>query len=142
MKKIIIAIIIIILIVLIALFLFTGGVRTDVHLINFEISENGKTMTMHVGVSSSAGYIRDMKQKNVDASKYLTFYSTYGINSKIGAKNTFTLEIDQNVDEIYFFKGNNGYNKILEKDKETGEWNRSKGSNTKELLNTKVDSKL
>ena len=137
MKKVILGIVIVVLIIFIALFLSTGGARTDVHLIDFEVSENGKTIILHVGVSSSAGYIRDMKQKSIDTSEYLTFYSTFGINSKMGAKDTFTLEIDKNIDEIYFFKGNNCYYKVLEKDKETGEWNRIK----KEEINKYKDYK-
>jgi len=123
MKKVIISIIAIILIVFIGLFLSTGGARTDVNLRNYQVSEDGKTMTITVDLISSAGYIRDMKQKNDNHDYYLTFYSTFGINSKLGAKDTFTLELDSNVDEIYFFKGNKGYNKVLEKDKEVGEWN-------------------
>lgn len=123
MKKVIIGIVIVILTVFVILFLSTGGARTDVVLRNYKVSEDGKTMTITVDVLSSAGYIRDMKQTSGSMNYYLTFYSTFGINSRLGAKDTFTLDIDQNVDEIYFFKGNKGYNKVLEKDKETGEWN-------------------
>lgn len=126
MKKVIIGIVAVILIVFIALFLSTGGVRTDVVLRNYKVSEDGKTMTITVDVLSSAGYIRKMKQTDNYMEPdliNLTFYSTFGINSKLGAKGTFTLELDSNVDEIYFDKGNKGYNKVLKKDKETGEWN-------------------
>lgn len=126
MKKVVIGIVSVFLIVFISLFLLTGGERADVVLHSFEVSADGKIMTMNVGISSSVGYIRKMKQTNNYMEPdlvFLTFYSTFGINSKLGAKNTFTLEIDSNADEIYFFKGNNGYNKVLEKDKETGEWN-------------------
>ena len=126
MKKVIIGIVAVTLIVFIALFLSTGGVRTDVVLRNYKVSEDGKTMTITVDVLSSAGYIRKMKQTDNYMEPdliNLTFYSTFGINSKLGAKDTFTLELDSNVDEIYFDKGNKGYNKVLKKDKETGEWN-------------------
>ena len=126
MKKVIICIVAVTLIVFIALFLSTGGVRTDVVLRNYKVSEDGKTMTITVDVLSSAGYIRKMKQTDNYMEPdliNLTFYSTFGINSKLGAKDTFTLELDSNVDEIYFNKGNKGYNKVLKKDKETGEWN-------------------
>ena len=43
------------------------------------------------------------------------------IDSKIGAKDTFEIKIDSNVDEIYFYTGNKGYKKVLEKN-ENGEW--------------------
>jgi len=104
------------------LFLSTGGARTDVFLHTFEVSEDGKTMTLNVEVTSSAGYIRKMKQTSGSMNPYLTFYSTFGINSKLGAKDEFQIELDENMDEIYFYKGDRGYVKVLEKDKETGEW--------------------
>lgn len=122
MKKVIICIVSVIIIIFVALFLSTGGARTDVHLRNYQVSEDGKTMIITVDLSSSAGYIRDMKQKNDNGDYYLTFYSTFGINSKLGAKDTFTLELDSNVDEIYFFKGKNDYRQVLQKDKVTGKW--------------------
>ncbi len=122
MKKVIIGIVSVILIVFVALFISTGGARTDVHLRNYQVSEDGKTMTITVELASSAGYIRDMKLKNDNGDYYLTFYSTFGINSKMGAKDTYTLKLDSNVNEIYFFKGKNDYKKVLQKDKITGEW--------------------
>ena len=45
-------------------------------------------MTIKVGVSSSAGYVRKMKRTSGSMNYYYTFYSTFGINSKIGAKDT------------------------------------------------------
>ena len=93
MKKVIICIVSVIIIIFVALFLSTGGARTDVHLRNYQVSEDGKTMIITVDLSSSAGYIRDMKQKNDNGDYYLTFYSTVGINSKLGAKDTFKKRI-------------------------------------------------
>ena len=60
-KKIIIGILVIVFIG-ISLFLSTGKARTDVYLKDFEVSADGKTMILKVGVSSSAGYIRKIKQ--------------------------------------------------------------------------------
>lgn len=53
---------------------------------------------------------------------YFTFYSTFGINSKIGAKDTFEIELDSNVDAIYFYAGDKGYKQVLQKDEGIGEW--------------------
>ena len=75
-------------------------------------------MTLKVGVSSSAGYIRKMKRTSGSMNYYLTFYSTFGINSKLGAKDNFEITLDENVDEIYFYTGNKGYKKVLEKNDE------------------------
>ena len=49
------------------------------------------------------------------------FYSTFCINSKLGAKYTFEIQLDNNVDEIFFYTGGKGYTKVLEKN-ENGEW--------------------
>lgn len=112
----------IVIVVIIALFISTGSARTDVVVNSFDISPDEKTMTMQVGVTSSMGYIRDMKQTSGSMNPYLTFYSTFGINSKLGAKDEFEIELDENMDEIYFYTGNGGYKKVLEKDKGTGHW--------------------
>ena len=72
---------------------------------------------------------------------YLTFYSTFGINSKLGAKDTFQIELDENMDEIYFYKGERGYVKVLEKDKETGAW-QSVRTNNFSSVNIREDMTL
>ena len=61
-KKILIISIIAVAIGLVGLFIASGGSRTDVFLKDFELSQDGKTMTLKVGVSSSAGYVRKMKE--------------------------------------------------------------------------------
>lgn len=107
---------------LVVLFLSTGKARTDVFLRDFSIDERSNIMTIKVGVSSSAGYVRKMKRTSGSMNYYYTFYSTFGINSKIGAKDTFEIQLDNNVDAIYFYTGYGGYKKVLTKDKVTGEW--------------------
>jgi len=81
-KKIAIIISIIVLTALGILILQTGR-RTDVYLKDFEVSRDGKTITLSVGTTSSTGYIRKMKKTDEGENYYLTFYSTFGINSKI-----------------------------------------------------------
>lgn len=108
--------------VLVILFLSTGKARTDVFLRDFSIDERSNIMTIKVGVSSSTGYVRKMKRTSGSMNYYYTFYSTFGINSKIGAKDTFEIQLDNNVDAIYFYTGYGGYKKVLTKDKVTGEW--------------------
>ena len=125
MKKNILIITVIIIIILSGLFFFvTGRERTDVYLKNFEVSTDGRTMTINVGVSGSTGYIRKIKRTSGSMNHYYSFYSTYGINSKLGAKNTFEIEIDDNVDEIYFYTGDKGYRLVLVKDYVTQKWNK------------------
>lgn len=129
-KKALIISIIVIAIILVGVFLASGGSRTDVFLKDFELSQNGETMTLKVGVSSSAGYIRKMKRTSGSMNYYFTFYSTFGINSKLGAKDTFEIELDNNVDEIYFYTGGKGYKKVLEKN-DKGEWIKVSSANKK-----------
>lgn len=125
-KKILIIVSVIgILMVGIILFLSTGKTRTDVYLKDFKVSVDGTKMTLKVGVSSSTGYVRKMKRTGGSMNYYYTFYSTFGINSKLGAKDIFEINIDNNVDEIYFYTGNKGYKKVLEKN-DYGEWKKVK----------------
>jgi len=112
----------IIAIIISGLFLTTGRARTDVYLKDFKASADGKTITLKVGVSSSAGYVRKIKQTSGSTNGYYTFYSTYGINSKIGTKDTFEIEVNNDADEIYFYTGNKGYKIVLAKSKITDEW--------------------
>jgi len=121
MKKKYIIILLLIIISLGVLLILSGGRRTDVYLKDFELSSDGSIMILEVGISGSAGYIRKIKRTSGSMNYYFSFYSTFGINSKLGAKDTFKIDIDNNVDEIYFYTGNKGYKKVLEKN-EDGKW--------------------
>lgn len=121
-RKVLVISIIIIAVFLIAVFLITGRARTDVFLKDFEVSANGKTMTIEVGVSDSAGYVRKMKRTSGSMNYYYTFYSTFGINSKFGSKDTYEIELDDNVNEIYFYTGDKGYKLVLVKNTATRQW--------------------
>lgn len=70
------------------------------------------------------GYIRGFADKGGGVKPhYLTFYATFGgFNSSFGAENQFTLELDENDTEIYFNRADGGYELVLQKDAETGEW--------------------
>ena len=129
-KKPLIISLIVVAIIIVGLFIASGGSRTDVFLKDFELSQDGETMTLKVGVSSSAGYVRKMKRTGGSMNYYFTFYSTFGINSRLGAKDTFTIDIDNNVDEIYFYTGGKGYKKVLELN-DDGEWVKVSSANKK-----------
>ena len=107
------------------LLLSTGGKITDVMLTDYSVSEDGKVMTIKVGVASSMGYTRTMKAREEGNKKHVTFYSTFGLNSKIGAKNEFKVELLPSCDEIYFYSGNGEYKLKLQKNV-TKEWERAK----------------
>ena len=120
-KIVIVSSFVLIFVIVIGFFLSTGRARTDVYLKEFSVDEKCNQMIIKVGVSGSAGYVRKMKRTSGSMNYYYTFYSTFGINSKLGAEDTFEIQLDNNVDEIYFYTGGKGYKKVLEKT-EQGEW--------------------
>lgn len=125
-KKIGVIVILSFIIVFVLLFLSTGGKITGVMLTDYSISEDGNVLTIEVGLASSMGYIRTLKTSEDANKKQITFYSTYGLNSNIGAKNEFQVELPLSCDEIYFYSGNDGYKLKLQKNSETNEWERVK----------------
>ncbi len=124
MKKKIAIILTLIIAIVLAIFIATGfKKRTDVVITDYSVSEDGTKIKLNVAVSSSMGYTRSLKIKQGGDNKYITFYSTFGgFNSKIGAKNTFEIEVDSMCSKIYFYKSDGGYNLVLEKDKTTNKW--------------------
>ena len=82
------------------------------------------SINLDVQVASSMGYIRGFKDNGGGVKPhYLTFYSTFGgLNCSFGAVKTIALEIDEDDNEIYFNRPNGGYELVLAKDEETGEW--------------------
>ena len=114
--------------VLIVSFLVGTGFqkRTDVVLFDYAVAEDGTAISLGVRVSSSMGYIRGFKDKGGGVKPhYLTFYSTFGgLNSSFGTVNTFVLELDADNTEIYFNRPNGGYELVLQKNADTGEWTR------------------
>lgn len=132
-KKKIIIILFILLITLICLLIFTGRPLTSVYLKDFELSKDNKTIILKVETSDSMNYIRKIKKNGGSTDGYYTFYSTYGINSKFGAKDTFEIKIDENVNDIYFYSGNKGYNLVLTKNPITKEFVKIKYPITKPL---------
>lgn len=125
-KKRIAVISILIVAVLIVAYLIGTGFRkrTDVVLFDYSVAEDGTAISLGVQVPTSMGYIRGFKDKGGGVKPhYLTFYSTFGgLNSSFGTVNTFVLELEPDDTEIYFNRANGGYELVLQKDADTGEW--------------------
>lgn len=121
-KKIVIISILSIIIVNSLLLLSTGGKMAGIFLDDYSLFEDGSVMTLKTGVASSMGYIRSVKERQDENKLYLTFYSTYGLNSKFGANNEFQIELHSTINEIYFYRGDAGYDLILQKNETTNEW--------------------
>ena len=114
-----------IIVVLLLLLLATGfSKRTDVALLDYSVSEDGTKLTFHAGVMSSAGYIRSFKDNGGgEEPHYLIFYAAFGgPNSSFGAKSEFELDLKETDREIYFSRADGGYELVLQKNAETGEW--------------------
>ncbi len=127
-KLILISVIAVIVILTASYFIGTGFIeRTDVILTDYSVSEDGTQITLNASVSSSMGYIRGFKNNGGGVkSHYLTFYSTFGgLSSKLGAKNEFVLEVNEDDSEIYFNRAGGGYELVLQKNTETGEWEKT-----------------
>ena len=100
--------------------------RTDVVLVDYSVSEDGTQIILNTTIPTSMGYIRGFEDNGGGVKPhYLTFYSTFGgLNSSFGTKNEFELNLSENDTEIYFNRADGGYELVLQKDVETGEWTR------------------
>lgn len=98
--------------------------RNDVILYDYSVSSDGRKLTFSTSIESSAGYIRGFKDCGGGVRPhYLDFYSTFGgLNSSFGEKHTFELNLDETDTEIYFNRADGGYELVLYKSEETGEW--------------------
>ena len=128
-KKIII--ILLTLLCIVAVWMIGSGftVQTSVYITDdFIVSEEEDEITFTVGIGSAMGFVRDYKDEGGGVKPhYLKFYSAWGgLNSSIGAKNKFTLELSPEDTEIYVYHGNGGYDLVLEKNSVSGEWQRVK----------------
>ena len=123
MKKVLI--IIITVVILLAGIYFIGSgftVRNDAVLYDFSVSEDESKMTVKVGVSSSAGYIRAVKDVSDEDGKIkLIFYSAFGgINGSIGNRNSFDIPLTKKIKEIYIAD-----ELVIFKNEITEQWERS-----------------
>ena len=114
--------IVLVALIICGLLISTGSKRDDVYLTNFHVSEDESKMTLDVLVTNSAGYVRNLKVKQGGDSYYITFYSTSGLNNRLGAKDKFEIDLNPACGEIYFYSGGGGYKLVLDKDENTNEW--------------------
>lgn len=116
------------LVVLFASYFLGSGLdkRTDVMLLDYSVSEDGTTLTLHTAVAGSMGYTRGFRDKGGGVKPhYLVFYSTFGgLNSSLGARQEFTLTLDETDSEVYFNRADGGYALVLQKDAVSGAWTR------------------
>ena len=116
--------------VIVALFLiyFVGSgflKNSSAYIDEYAISNDGNEITLHIGVSSSMGYIRNVSIHQQKGGKlYLDCYSAFGgLNGSIGAKDTFTFQLKENTSTIAIYRNTNCYEAVLVKN-EDGSWQR------------------
>lgn len=117
---------IVILIIIVGGTLFVSSgfeTRTDVYLQDFSISEDGSVITIKTSLSGSMGYIRAIKTEKANDAIYCSFYCAFGgLNSGIGSKNRFEIQLDESTANIYFDRGKDADDLVLEKDATTNVW--------------------
>lgn len=109
MKKTVITVVSVLLGMILVYFIVTGmSRRTDVYIYDFEVKDG--EMTVHTGVAGSVGYARSVSCRQSGKALDLTFYSAFGgINGSVGAKNQFTIELNDETEEIRIFRGGDKY---------------------------------
>ena len=127
MKNKILIIVCVVILLVVVLFIGTGLTKNpNVVIREYSVNEDGSELNFTVGMPFSIGYTRGYKNKGGGVkSHYLNFYNTFGvINSSWGAKFEYVLELDEDDTEIYFNRSGGGYELVLQKNQETGEWER------------------
>ena len=123
-KKVFKIIIGIVMVVILSYIFLPGFTKQSmVYIGDFEVSEDGQQMTIHVGNASSIGYVRKVKIHQQEGGKiYLDFYSGFGgLNGSIGAKTEFKIPLMKDTEMIAIYRNNDCYEPVLEKNTE-GEW--------------------
>ncbi len=128
LKKKILKVIMILIVLIGILFLLNGFTKpTDVFLEEYSVSKDGLSLSLHVGIASSMGYTRGYNIRKENESEYITFYSTFGgFNSSMGAENEFEVELDPACTKLFFYRGDDRYQQVLQKNAQTNKWERIK----------------
>ena len=128
MKKKVFPVIGVILILALAYFWVSSGFikNTSVFINDYTVSSDGKKITINVGVSSSMGFIREVKVHQQQGGKlYLDCYSAFGgLNGRIGAKDTFTFLLSEDTSSIAVYRNSDCYETVLVKNAD-GLWQRA-----------------
>lgn len=123
----IVAIVLTIVVALAGLYVIAPGFtkQGNAYIVDYSVSEDGREMTITIGVSTSIGYVRKVLEHQQHGGKlYLDCYSAFGgINGSWGAKNKYTIQIEEDTKMIAIYRSTDCYDAVLEKDA-NGEWQR------------------
>ena len=125
----IVAIVLTIVVALAGLYLIAPGFakQGNAYIADYSVSEDGTEMTITVGVSTSIGYVRKVSEHQQHGGKlYLDCYSAFGgINGSWGAKNEYTIQLDDDTEMIAIYRSPDCYDPVL-KQGDDGVWVPSK----------------
>ena len=101
--------------------------RNDVVVSDFSLLEDGKALTVQIGVAGSMGYVRKLEPIGTkDNVLLLDAYSAFGgPNGSIGAKDAYAIAED--VSAVAFCRSGGEYEIVLEK--KDGTWQRAEAGN-------------
>ncbi len=112
-----------------ALYIFGSGFTKcgSAFILDYIVSDDGKEMTITIGVGSSIGYIRKVSVHQQDGGKlYLDCISAFGgINGSIGAKNNYVIPLSDDTHTICMYRNDSSFEAVLVRDT-SGKWNRVK----------------
>ncbi len=97
----------------------------SVYLSDYAVSEDGREMTVTVGVASSMGYVRKLSERRQqDGTLEIDCYAAFGgLNGDWGAKREHTIRLLRDTEVIALYRAGGRYEPVLEKD-ENGIWQR------------------
>lgn len=128
MKKIIAIVAAVIVLFAVSYIFVPGFIKTPSgYISDYTVSEDGTQISINVSASSSVGYIRKVSVHSREGGKlYLDLYNAFGgFNGSLGAKDEFTIELDEDTEMIALFRDRNLYEEVLAKNSE-GDWVRIK----------------
>ncbi len=102
-RKTILVVVLLLLAILVLTFIFTGfSKRTDVVLLGFT-EKNEDEIEIKTTLAGSMGFIRDISTIKSGDRLYCSFYCTFGgLDSDLGAKDSFVITADKEINKIYF----------------------------------------
>ena len=90
----------------------------NAYITDYSVSEDGTEMTITIGLFTSMGYVREVSVHQQHGGKlYLDCYSAFGgLNGSWGAKDTYTIPLEEDTEIIALYRAANCYETVLEKD--------------------------
>jgi len=91
---------------------------------DYSVSADGTEMT--IKVEASSGHIRKVAESQQHGGRlYLdSYYAFGGFNGTIGAKDEYTIQLDEDTEMIAVYRNTNCYEPVLEKNAD-GKWERA-----------------